>query len=115
MILADENIDHQLIDSIRKAGIEVYSVYEQNRGISDEEVIDLSRNPSRLILTEDKDFGEWVFAHHIEGISVILLRYHFKETEQISKILIDLLQKHGQELHGRFTTITIDKVRTRSI
>lgn len=27
------------------------------------------------ILTEDKDFGEWVFAHHVQGLSVLFLRY----------------------------------------
>ena len=115
MILADENIDHNLIGTIRKAGIEVWSVYEQKRGISDEEVIKLSRTPPRIILTEDKDFGDWVFAHHIQGISVLLLRYHFKDTEKIGKNLVDLINTHGQELYGRFTTVTIDKIRTREI
>ncbi len=28
MILADENIDHSLIETIRKLGIEVYSIFE---------------------------------------------------------------------------------------
>lgn len=77
MILADENIDHGLIDRIRKAGFEVYSIYELMRGASDESIIELSRNPPRIILTEDKDFGEWVYAHHIQNISVLFLRYHF--------------------------------------
>ncbi len=35
MILADENIDHSLIESIRQSGIEVYSIYELQRGTSD--------------------------------------------------------------------------------
>ena len=64
MILADENIDHGLIKAIRNAGFEVYSVYESSRGLSDEAIIDFSRNPPRIILTEDKDFGEWVFAQY---------------------------------------------------
>ncbi len=35
--------------------------------------------------TEDKDFGEWVYAHHISGISVIFLRYHFLRPRQLLK------------------------------
>lgn len=58
MILADENIDHQLIEAIRNSKIEVHSVYELHRGVQDESIIELSRNPPRIILTEDKDFGE---------------------------------------------------------
>ncbi|MBC7389846.1 MAG: DUF5615 family PIN-like protein [Opitutaceae bacterium] len=115
MILADENIDHQLIEIIRKEGIDVYSVYEQNRGISDESVILLSRNPPRIILTEDKDFGEWVFAHHIEGLSIILLRYHFKNTHQIGDILVNLIKNQSLQLYGYFTTVTVDKIRVRKI
>ncbi|WP_409049693.1 DUF5615 family PIN-like protein [Runella sp. MFBS21] len=63
MILADENIDHSLIESIRQSGIEVYSIYELQRGTSDFSIIELSKKPPRIILTEDKDFGKWVFAH----------------------------------------------------
>ena len=67
MILADENIDHRLIAEVRAAGYVIDSVYESHRGLADEVVIALSRNPPRIILTEDKDFGEWVFAYGIRG------------------------------------------------
>lgn len=73
MILADENLHPRLIQSLRGADVDVFSVKEHNRGISDEEIITFSKNPPRIILTEDKDFGEWVFAHHEKSISMILL------------------------------------------
>lgn len=113
MILADENIDHRLIKEIRKAGFEVFSVYEMIRGTSDESIIELSRNPSRIILTEDKDFGEWVYAHNTKDISAIFLRYHFKDTNSITKILLNLLAERAQDLFGHFTTVTINKIRSR--
>ncbi len=115
MIIADENIDHSLILSIRELGIEVYSVYESNRGIRDETVIESSRNPPRNILTEDKDFGEWVFAHNVKGISVLFLRYHFKETEAMRHILTKLITERLTDLVGCFTTVTVQKIRTRRI
>jgi predicted nuclease of predicted toxin-antitoxin system len=58
MIIADKNIDHSLIAAIRAIGIEVVSVYESSRGIRDEQVIESSRVPPRIILTEDNDFSE---------------------------------------------------------
>lgn len=115
MILADENIDHSLIESIRQSGIEVYSIYELQRGTSDFSIIELSKNPPRIILTEDKDFGEWVFAHHIKDISVLLLRYHFTETEQIRHILLKILSDQSIHLFGKFTTLTLHKIRTRPL
>jgi predicted nuclease of predicted toxin-antitoxin system len=115
MILADENINQQLIDWLRSKGIEVLSVREQQSGIMDEEVISLSRNPPRIILTEDKDFGEWVYAHQVQAISVIFLRYHFSEALEIQQILLNLLKDKGQELFGKFTTLTTRKIRIRSL
>ncbi|QJW92048.1 DUF5615 family PIN-like protein [Spirosoma taeanense] len=115
MIVADENIDHSLIDAIRKLGIDVYSISESESGIRDEEVIELARNPPRIILTEDKDFSEWVFAHHVRGISVLFLRYHFKETDAIKTILMKLMSERIADLTGCFTTVTTQKIRIRRI
>lgn len=58
MILADENIDHRIISELRRNNLDVYSIYEKNRGVSDYEIIELSKNTPYIILTEDKDFGE---------------------------------------------------------
>lgn len=115
MILADENIDFRIIERLREAGFEVYSVYESQRGIEDLSIIDLSRNPPRLILTEDKDFGEWVFAHHVRNISVLFLRYHFRDTDAMIELLIRLLRDRSAQLFGHFTTVTLQKIRIRPL
>ncbi len=115
MILADENIDIDIINSIRKIGIEVFSIYESNRGLSDEQIIQISKSPPRIILTEDKDFGEWVFSHHEKEISVILLRYSYKEIDGIISKLTKLLEDLSKNLFGKYTTITINKIRIREI
>ena len=115
MILADENIDYRLIAAIQEIGIDVYSVYELNRGLKDESILEFSRDPPRIILTEDKDFGEWVFAHRVKGISVLLLRYLFSETELMKQSLIKLLSERMDTLKGHFTTLTKTKIRIRKI
>jgi len=115
MILADENIDHSLIAALRAAGYAVESVYEAHRSITDEEVIMLSRNPPRLILTEDKDFGEWVFAHGVRDISVVFLRYHFRDTASLLATLLELLRTRLPDLYGAFTTVGVHKIRIRKL
>lgn len=115
MILADENIPSDLIDRLRDEGIEVYSIYESSRGVTDESIIELSKNPPRIILTEDKDFGEWVFAHDARSISVIFLRYSFLEQSKITDILVNLIKKENENLFGLYVTITTEKIRYRSI
>ncbi|MDQ2769802.1 MAG: DUF5615 family PIN-like protein [Bacteroidota bacterium] len=115
MILADENIDHSIIAALRAAGYAIESVYESHRSLSDEAIIQLSRNPPRIILTEDKDFGEWVFAHDIRDISVILLRYSFRDTAALLATLLELLRTRLPDLYGAFTTVGVKKIRTRPL
>jgi predicted nuclease of predicted toxin-antitoxin system len=114
MILADENVDFRLIHSLRNAGFDVISIYETNRGISDKEIIEISKNTPYIILTEDKDFGEWVFAHREENISVVFLRYTFKDLSIITEVVLELFRSKGPALFGKFTTITTHKIRIRT-
>ena len=115
MIIADENIDARIIKAIRSIPINTISVFESYRGISDEDVLFLSKELEKIILTEDKDFGEWVFAHKLKGVSVIFLRYHYSETDEIIKILKDVLKNRREKLFNKFTTITVNKIRVREI
>ena len=115
MILADENIDHSIIAALRVAGYSVDSVYETHRSFSDTPIIELARNPPRIILTEDKDFGEWVFAHGIRDISVIFLRYQFRDTAALLATLLELLRTRLPDLQGAFTTVAVQKIRIRPL
>src|SRR5579872_5559806 len=112
MILADENIHIFIIMSLRDAGFNVISVREFASGIKDEEVIQMALQNNWLLLTEDKDFGEWVFAHHIEGLSVLFLRYSFYEFRDIAQTLVHLL-KTQQPDRPFFATVTTNKIRVR--
>lgn len=114
MILADENIPFEITKSLREQGFEVTSIYETSRGISDEQVIELALKYDYLLLTEDKDFGEWVFAHHAMGLSVLFLRYSVDELQDITQALIYLLKSQTLE-RPFFATITTRKIRVRQL
>jgi predicted nuclease of predicted toxin-antitoxin system len=114
MILADENIPFEITKSLRKEGFEVTSIYESARGIKDEQIIEMAIKFDLLLLTEDKDFGEWVFAHHAKGLSVLFLRYSFDELEEIIHALIYLLKTQVLQ-RPFFATITTKKIRIRQL
>ena len=114
MILADENIPFEITKSLRGEGFEVTSIYESARGIKDEQIIEMAVKYDFLLLTEDKDFGEWVFAHHAKGLSVLFLRYSFDELEEIIHALIYLLKTQTLQ-RPFFATITTKKIRIRQL
>ncbi|MDQ1340500.1 MAG: hypothetical protein QG567_1657 [Campylobacterota bacterium] len=72
IIVADENINFKIIKKLRESGFDVYSIMEECGGINDEDVIDVAKEKRAILLTEDSDFGEWVFAHGIK-ISALFL------------------------------------------
>lgn len=116
MIVADENIDSSLISRLRKNGFEVISIKESYRGLNDRRIIDLVKENSGILITEDKDFGEWIFSHKIRVITVIFLRYKTitdlgTMESNVIKILNNLKERSGH----RFITITNTKIRTREI
>lgn len=114
MILADENVSGTIIKELVSAGIEVLAVSEVAQGVKDEQVIEIAVERNLLLLTEDKDFGEWVFAHHVKDLSVLFIRYSFPETHEMAATLIALL-KRDQFERPFFATITPKKIRIRKL
>ncbi len=114
MILADENIHSFTIKTLRENGFTVISVSELQKGIKDEEIIQWALEKKYTVLTEDKGFGEWVFAHHINNLSVIFLRYSYVDFQIISQTLTHFLQTQ-KLVHPVFVTMTTKKIRVRQL
>lgn len=115
MIIFDENVDKLLIERIKQLDIESISIREYNPGISDREVIELTKSKDGILITEDKDFGELVFSYNIKGCSVIFLRYDKVDYDQIIKNLIKVLNEHLNSPKHHFITINRKKIRIRKI
>ena len=113
--LADESVDSRIVRHLRAKGIAVLSVREDFRGSSDKRVLEVSRQFDRILLTEDSDFGEWVFAHREEVVGVLFLRYRHDQIQQITATITDFIQRRGDTLRGKFITITPKKLRIRDI
>lgn len=114
-VLIDESIDNRIIKELRVGNFEIFSVSELNKGITDKEVLQLSRKLDSILLTEDRDFGEWVFAHQERAVGVIYLRYKVEEINRVIHALLNILIEKNQSLYGKFVVITPDKIRIRDI
>jgi hypothetical protein len=78
----------------------------------------LAWSTGRIVLTEVKGFGEWVFAHNVTDISVLLLRYHHKEQDHIILKLLKIFERDERDenqLKGFFTTISFNRIRRRKL
>lgn len=114
-IIADEDVDFRIVTALKSKAFDVLSVLREYQGISDEEVIGLAKSFKALLLTEDSDFGHWVFARNEKDISVIFLRYDSRDLNSIIDSLIKVLNEHGASLYGKFVVITVNKIRIRDV
>lgn len=61
-LLAHESCDAAITRALRDAGHDVTAVVDTLRGADDRTVLEAAMRERRFLLTEDKDFGELVFA-----------------------------------------------------
>ena len=111
--LADESCDFAVARGLRAAGYDVIAVAEAIRSSSDERVLQFAAEEDRILLTEDKDFGKWVFAHGEKMRGVLLLRFPGNARSLLVESVIQLVSRHGRNLVGAFTVLGPGRARIR--
>lgn len=86
---------------------------EAARQVPDRQILEAAAAENRLMLTEDKDFGELVFRDGFKSAGVVLLRMNAQRWPFKWTRLLGLILSEGDELHRRFTVIEQDGIRTQ--
>jgi predicted nuclease of predicted toxin-antitoxin system len=113
--LADENCDFIIVRALRSAGYNVLAVAESFPSVSDQQVLRHAAIEKRILLTEDKDFGEWVFAHGEDVSGVILIRFPANARRQLGEEIKVLVDIHGLQLMRNFVVLEPGRARIRKI
>jgi predicted nuclease of predicted toxin-antitoxin system len=113
--LADECIDAGLVRRLREAGHEVLYAAEFAPGAADIEVTRHAREDARLLLTEDKDFGELVFRSTQAVPGLVLLRLDAASRMLKWIRLKAAIEQFGERLFGRYLVIEEARFRSRAL
>jgi predicted nuclease of predicted toxin-antitoxin system len=113
--LADECCDEGLVRALRADGHDVLYVLEAMRGAPDDTVLDRAYSENRILLTEDKDFGELVYRLGRPARGIVLLRFDVIDRDQKVPHLLDLIERAGHRMPGAFVVLETDKVRIRPL
>src|SRR5579859_3945531 len=111
--LLDENADARLATYLERLGHDVTSVARgYTPGASDASLLSLAEAEQRILITNDRDFGELVFHQRHTHTGVILFR--LRSVSLASKIaaLDRTLTQHTEEL-DQFLVVTERGVRIR--
>ena len=109
--LLDENTSIVVARWLRSQGHEVFSVYEEARGIDDDEIIQKAFDEIWILITSDKDFGEKVYREQRSHRGIILLRLENERSANKIDILQRLLENYSEQLSDNFVVVTEKQVR----
>jgi len=112
-LLADENIESEIVETLRENGFEVDYVAEFSPNINDKSILQLANKKKSILITSDKDFGELVFRQKLIHSGVILLRLMGESPKRKNEIVLDVLKKHESVLQNSFSVITQTSIRIR--
>jgi predicted nuclease of predicted toxin-antitoxin system len=109
--LVDESTGPKVAQWLRERGHDVFSIYEQSRGATDDEVIRKAYREDWILITNDKDFGDKVYRENHPHKGVVLLRLSDERSALKIETLRRLLSKYSDRLANAFVVVTESKVR----
>jgi predicted nuclease of predicted toxin-antitoxin system len=109
--LVDECTGPVVAEWLRASGHEVFSVYEEARGLGDDEVISAAYHGDYILITNDKDFGEKVYRERRPHKGVVLMRLDDERAVNKVEALRRLLEAYADRLAGHFVVVTEKRVR----
>jgi predicted nuclease of predicted toxin-antitoxin system len=109
--LADESCDFRVVRALRAAGHDVTAAIELVPGAADSAVFEMAERERRIFVTEDRDFGQLVYAGANPAPGVILLRYPSRARASLPVIVVDVVSKYAEKLPGRFVVLEPGRIR----
>lgn len=112
--LVDECAGSSLASWLREQGNDVFSVFDQARGITDDKVLQIAVETERILTTVDKDFGEKIFREKHLHHGVILLRLSDERSKSKIIAMERLLTSFATRISDQFVVVTDTRVRLSS-
>ncbi|MFH0898185.1 MAG: DUF5615 family PIN-like protein [bacterium] len=109
--LVDECVGPAIAQWLKHQGYDAISIYDDMCGCSDEIVLQKACTENRILITNDKDFGEMIFRRKMVHCGVILFRLENEQLENKKRILKRILLDHSLVLATNFVVVTDETVR----
>lgn len=111
--LLDEGLPLRLAIFLKEQGHDVTTIgNDYPHALADREVLTTAQREQRILLTNDKDFGELIFRDPLSHAGVILFRVGYLPIGERMALLRRVLAEHTDDLH-HFLVITKKRVRVR--
>ena len=113
--LADENVSRFVVERLRADGFEVATISATGRGAPDTDVLALAGREGRILITEDRDFGELVVRQRLDVQGIVLLELdrlsNLAEADRVAAVI----SANAGKLPGNLFVIEPARVRIRPL
>ena len=109
--LVDECTGPKVAQWLRDQGHEVFSVYDEARGLDDSTILSKAFSENWILMTNDRDFGEKVFRELHPHRGVVFLRLSDERPASKIDAIRRLLESYADQLTDRFVVVTESQVR----
>ena len=109
--LVDECTGPKVAAWLRAEGHEVFSVFDEARGVEDDQVIQKAYDENWILITNDKDFGEKVYRERHAHRGIILMRLEDERSANKIQVLRRLLESYADRFEDQFVVVTETQVR----
>lgn len=114
--LLDENVEFRIVSFLKDAGHNVTAIArDYPHALPDSQVLAIALSEKRILITNDRDFGELIFHKKLDHSGVIYFRFPLPSTaeDKITR-LKRLLVTHQDQL-DQFLVVTPQRIRVRAI
>ena len=113
--LADENVSRLVIERLRSSGHDVISIAETKPSAPDEDVLNGADADDRILITEDRDFGEMVIRQRLGLRGMILLELDRLSNPREADTVAEVVSAHSARLFGNLIVIEPGRIRVRPL
>jgi predicted nuclease of predicted toxin-antitoxin system len=111
--LVDESSGTAVVEHLRQAGHDVLAVAEIMPRAPDPDILAHAARESRILVTNDKDFGELAIRSGQAHSGIVLLRLNDERPSSRVRVLETALAQCADQLAGSFTVATESGIRVR--
>jgi predicted nuclease of predicted toxin-antitoxin system len=113
--IIDENISPLVGEALRQAGHDVIAASLMCRGQSDRHVVQIAKADDRVVISEDKDFGELAFRDGIFPVGLIRISLAAYTPSDKATRLLEILTAEQDQVIGMLLVIEPSRVRSKPL
>ena len=111
--IVDESSGAAVAEYLRSMGHNVLAVAEVLSQANDQDILARAVNEGRIVVTNDKDFGELMFRSGQAHNGVLLLRLHDESPANRVRMVSVVFEQHTDQLADHFIVASESGIRIR--